>query len=65
MLTVESPGDSTGRAAQSRFADLNDTDVDDVLDDLAEVVLGAGGEVVVVPTDRMPTPTGLAAIYRY
>ena len=47
------------------IADLNDADVDDVLDDLAEIVLGAGGEVVVVPADRMPTRTGVAAIYRY
>lgn len=45
--------------------DLTDADVDDVLDDLSEVVLRAGGEVVVVPAERMPTKTGLAAIYRY
>lgn len=46
-------------------ADLNDPQTDDQLDDLAELVLKMGGEVVVVPADRMPTQTGLAAIFRY
>jgi hypothetical protein len=37
----------------------------DVLDDLAEVVLQRDGNVVIVPREQMPSPTGLAAIYRY
>jgi hypothetical protein len=37
----------------------------DVLDDVAEAVLRNGGEVIVVPRERMPASTGLAAIYRY
>lgn len=37
----------------------------DILDDLAEAVLRNGGEVVIVPPERMPGTTGLAAIYRY
>lgn len=37
----------------------------DVLDDLAEAVLRNGGEVIIVPHERMPSTTGLAAIYRY
>jgi len=37
----------------------------DVLDDLAEAVLRNGGEVIIVPPERMPSTTGLAAIYRY
>ena len=40
-------------------------DVDDLLDDVAELVLKRGGTAVVIPNDRMPTGTGLAAIYRY
>ena len=44
---------------------LEDPHVGDLLDDLAEVVLRAGGDVVVVPKDRMPSPSGLAAIMRY
>lgn len=38
---------------------------DDMLDDLAELVLGNGGEVIVVPRERMPTDSGLAATYRF
>jgi hypothetical protein len=44
---------------------LDNPGVDDVLDDLAELVLNTGGEVVIVPTDRMPTNTGAAAVYRF
>lgn len=39
--------------------------VDDVLDDIAEVVLKNGGQVVIVPAEEMPTQTGVAAIYRF
>jgi hypothetical protein len=46
-------------------ANLEEPDIDDALDDLAELVLRTGGEVVVVPSDRMPTPSGLAATFRY
>lgn len=45
--------------------DLDHPEVDDILDDLGEHVLKAGGEVVIVPTERMPTRTGAAAIYRF
>lgn len=38
---------------------------DDVLDELAEMVLQKDGRVVVLPADSMPTDTGVAAIYRY
>ncbi|MCS7022316.1 MAG: hypothetical protein NZ703_06350 [Gemmataceae bacterium] len=48
-----------------RPAELADPKVDDALDDLAEMVLRTGGDVVVVPAERMPTQTGLAAIFRY
>ncbi len=37
----------------------------DILDDLAEEVLLRGGTVFLVPPGKMPTTTGLAAIYRY
>lgn len=40
-------------------------EVDDLLDDLGELVLKRGGRAVVIPSDRMPTHTGAAAIYRY
>jgi hypothetical protein len=47
------------------FGARNRPDMDDVLDDLAELVLRMGGDVVVVPVDRMPVDTGAAAIYRF
>ena len=53
---------STGRVD---FAKRADPEVDDTLDDLAELVLHAGGRVVVVPAARMPSTTGVAAIYRF
>jgi len=37
---------------------------DDVLDDIAQMVLKNKGEVVVLPKERMPSVTGAAAIYR-
>ena len=37
----------------------------DVLDDLAEAALRTGGEVIVLPTERMPSKTGAAAVFRY
>ncbi len=46
-------------------ADLSKPEVDDVLDDLGELVGKMGGQVLVVPPERMPARTGLAAIYRY
>jgi hypothetical protein len=53
---------ATGEIRPARFAD---PEVDDLIDDLAEVALRAGGEVVVVPAARMPTDTGLAATFRH
>ncbi|MFA7173480.1 MAG: hypothetical protein WC340_08710, partial [Kiritimatiellia bacterium] len=47
------------------FDDLANPVADDLLDDLGAFVLKTGGQVVVVPTKRMPTKTGLAAIYRF
>jgi hypothetical protein len=44
---------------------LGDPEVDDVLDDLGALAMKKGAEVVVIPTEQMPTKTGVAAIYRY
>lgn len=53
---------TTGKVTARR---LDDPHVDDLLDDLGELVLKAGGDVVMVPVQRMPTSTGAAAIYRF
>jgi hypothetical protein len=42
-----------------------DHEGDDLIDDVAEEVLRRGGEVVVVPAERMPVKSGLAATYRF
>jgi hypothetical protein len=52
-------------SGQFESADLGDPCVDDVLDDLGELVTRMGGRALVIPAERMPTQTGLAAIYRY
>jgi hypothetical protein len=54
-----------GAGAEFIPAGLKDPAADDVLDDLAEMVLKADGAVLVLPPDMMPTTSGLAAIYRY
>jgi hypothetical protein len=46
-------------------APIDDPEVGDMLDDVAEAVLRTGGDVVIVPRARMPSEGGLAAILRY
>lgn len=45
--------------------DLQDPKVDDLTDDMGELVIRMGGHVMVMPAEKMPTDSGLAAIYRY
>ncbi len=47
------------------LADAKEATVDDLLDDVAEAVLRTQGEVIIVPAERMPTKTGLAATFRF
>ncbi len=61
----EVPGRIDRTTGRVEFAELAHPDVDDTLDDLAELVLRAGGRVVVVPAAGMPSATGVAAIYRF
>jgi hypothetical protein len=61
----EVPGRIDAATGRVEFTELAHPEVDDTLDDLAELVLSAGGRVVVVPAARMPTTTGVAAIYRF
>jgi len=68
-LLVEADREIPGRIDQAtghvQFDDLGRPEVDDVLDDLGELVLKHGGEIVVVPAERMPTRMGVAATYRF
>lgn len=59
------PGSLDATSGRITDGDLNHPEVDDVLDDLGERVLRTGGEVVIVPAERMPTQSGAAAIYRF
>jgi hypothetical protein len=61
----EIPGHLDSATGHIQFANLSDPHVDDLLDDLSEKVLEKGGQVVVVPAERMPTKEGAGAIYRY
>lgn len=59
------PGRIVADSGGIAWGSLDRPDTDDVLDDLGELVLRKGGEVVVVPADRMPVDTGAAAVYRF
>lgn len=61
----EVPGRVNAATGDIKLDNLTHPEVDDLLDDLATLALKMGGEVVIVPTERMPTKTGIAAIYRY
>jgi hypothetical protein len=59
------PGKIDYNTGKIELGNIKDPDFDDVLDDLAELVLKKKGEVVVLPKERMPSDTGVAATYRY
>jgi hypothetical protein len=59
------PGRIDAATGAVQLEDLADPEVDDVLDDLAALVMQQGGELIVVPAERMPTGTGIAALFRY
>ena len=59
------PGQIDAATGKLTVAKLGDPEVDDLLDDLGELVLKTGGEVVMVPAERMPTTTGAAATFRF
>jgi hypothetical protein len=59
------PGRIDRATARVQRGDLAHPDIGDVLNDLAEWTLEMRGEVVMVPAQRMPSSTGIAATYRY
>jgi hypothetical protein len=59
------PGRIDPLTGNIQFDNLAHPDVDDLLDDVGEWVLRNRGQVVIVPAARMPTHTGLAALYRF
>lgn len=59
------PGKIDYKTGKIKFGDLDNPYYDDILDDLAELVLLNGGTAIVLAKDKMPSATGIAAIYRY
>lgn len=59
------PGRVNAATGDIELDNLSHPEVDDLLDDLGTLSLRMGGQVVIVPTELMPTKTGIAAIYRY
>lgn len=59
------PGKIDASSGALSPGDMASPDTEDMLDDLCELVLRKGGEVVIVPAERMPTRSGLAAIHRF
>jgi hypothetical protein len=70
-LGADDPDQVAESAAGGRVATLlieaerSSAELDERLDDIGELALRNGGQVLVVPAARMPTRTGVAAIYRY
>jgi len=71
---IDRPDDISDAAVQGRIETLmveanrhvpGAPDINEVLDELAMLVLRKGGKVLVLPTEHMPTTSGAAAILRY
>ena len=61
----EIEGKLNQRTGEIIEGDMDSPTFDDLLDDIAEMVLKNRGDVIVIPGGRMPSDTGIAAIYRY
>jgi len=48
-----------------KVCSTNDDADGDIVDDIASLVLRKKGEVIVVPSERMPTTKGIAAVFRF
>lgn len=59
------PGKINWETGELERGDLEDLDLHDILDDLAQMVFKNKGQVVVLPKERMPSTTGAVAIYRF
>lgn len=59
------PGHVDWTTGKIEEAQLSNPDVDDVLDDLAEMVINRGGTVRVLPPGSLASASKIGAIYRY
>lgn len=59
------PGGIDAASGDISFSMTSPGNEHDVFEDLAITVLGKGGEVLVLPSEKMPTASGVAAIFRH
>lgn len=59
------PGRINPSNGDLEIGELNNPEFGDLLNDIALLVLQNGGNVVMLPKERMPTTTGIAASYRF
>lgn len=59
------PGKIDYQTGNIKYCELDNPECDDLLDDLAELVLLNGGDVSVLTKKKMPSESGVAAIFRY
>ncbi len=59
------PGRFNASTGTLEFGSIDDPECGDMIDHIVKAVLKDKGEVVVLPTERMPAYTGLAAIFRF
>jgi hypothetical protein len=67
-LLIEQDRRMGGRLTEQgelEYGDVDDPRTDDVIDDIAERVLRAEGQIRFLPAERMPVDTGVAAILRF
>jgi hypothetical protein len=68
-LIVESdrivPGKLNKETGQLEMYSVEKPDFENLLDDLAMMMYKNKGEIIILPKGRMPSTTGLAAIFRY
>jgi hypothetical protein len=58
-------GRLNGTTGQVELAEPPGANAAELLDDLGDLTVNMGGQMMVVPADLMPVQTGLAAIYRH
>ncbi len=59
------PGKITNDTGSIENGNLDHPETDDLLDDLGELVTKMGGKVMVIPSEKMPSSTGIAGVFRY
>ncbi|MDQ3050281.1 MAG: hypothetical protein M3Q95_05295 [Bacteroidota bacterium] len=59
------PGKIINDTGSIEKGNLENPEMDDLLDDLGELVTKMGGNVMVIPHEKMPSSTGIACVFRY